>query len=276
MPARLPDYLMDLSCPRVRVSYRLFAWYSFKDSSGVWSVNFDSAIAIIPARYHSTRLPGKPVIEVRGKTLIEHVYRRVERAKMVDRILVATDDERIEKAVRRFGGNVVMTRKDHQSGTDRLAEAAADLPPEALVVNVQGDEPLIEPEVIDRAVTAAKAGDAEIVTLRTPLSGRAAIEDPNRVKVVVDREGFALYFSRSPVPSAGTTFLHLGLYVYRAGFLKRFTQLERTPLEIAEHLEQLRALEHGFRIRVVEVDSTSWGVDTAADLEKFELILGNT
>ena len=208
--------------------------------------------------------------------MIEHVYRRVERAGLIERILVATDDERIAQAVQRFGGNVMMTRIDHQSGTDRLAEAASGLPSEALVVNVQGDEPLIEPEVIDRAVAAARLGDAEIVTLRTPLRDRVSIEDPNRVKVVVDREGFALYFSRSPIPSAGTTFLHLGLYVYRSGFLKRFTQLERTPLEIAERLEQLRALEHGFRIRVVEVDSASWGIDTPADLKRFESLLEKT
>jgi len=240
----------------------------------VWNVNPDSAIAIIPARYQSTRLPGKPVIEVRGKTLIEHVYRRVEQAGSIERLLVATDDERIAQAVQLFGGNVIMTRIDHQSGTDRLAEAAANLPPDALVVNVQGDEPLIEPEVIDRAVAAARLGDSEIVTLRTKLTDRAAIEDPNRVKVVVNQDGLALYFSRSPIPSGGTTFLHLGLYVYRAGFLRRFTRLERTPLEIAERLEQLRALEHGFRIRVVEVESESWGIDTPADLEKFKSYLG--
>jgi 3-deoxy-manno-octulosonate cytidylyltransferase (CMP-KDO synthetase) len=239
-------------------------------------VNSDSAIAIIPARYQSTRLPGKPVLEIRGKTLIEHVYRRVEQAGLIEDIVVATDDERIAQAVQRFGGNVIMTRNDHQSGTDRLAEVAATLPPDALVVNVQGDEPLIEPEVIDRAVSAARLKDAEIVTLMTKLTDRSAIEDSNRVKVVVDRSGFALYFSRSPIPSSGTTFLHLGLYVYRAGFLKRFTRLERTPLEIAERLEQLRALEHGFRIRVVEVESASWGIDTPADLEKFKLLLSKT
>jgi len=240
----------------------------------VWNVNPDSAIAIIPARFQSTRLPGKPVIEVRGKTLIEHVYRRVEKAGSIERILVATDDERIAQAVQRFGGNVIMTRIDHQSGTDRLAEAAGKLPEDALVVNVQGDEPMIEPEVIDRAVAVARLKDSEIVTLRTKLADRADIEDPNRVKVVVNRDGLALYFSRSPIPSSGTTFLHLGLYVYRAGFLRRFTRLERTPLEIGERLEQLRALEHGFRIRVVEVESESWGIDTPADLEKFKSYLG--
>jgi 3-deoxy-manno-octulosonate cytidylyltransferase (CMP-KDO synthetase) len=238
-------------------------------------VNADSAIAIIPARYQSTRLPGKPVLEIQGKTLIEHVYRRVQKAESVERIVVATDDGRIAEAVKRFGGEVIMTRIDHQSGTDRLAEAASDLSEDALIVNVQGDEPLIEPEVIDQAVAAARLGDAEMVTLMALLEDRASIEDPNRVKVVVDREGFALYFSRSPVPSSGTTFLHLGLYVYRVGFLRKFTQLERTPLEIAERLEQLRVLEHGFRIRVVEVESASWGIDTPADLEKFKAVLGN-
>jgi len=238
------------------------------------NVNPESAIAIIPARYQSTRLPGKPVLEIRGKTLIEHVYRRVQQAGLIERILVATDDIRIAQAVQDFGGNAVMTRIDHQSGTDRLAEAAAGFPADAVVVNVQGDEPLIEPQVIDRAVSAARLGDAEIVTLCTRMTDRGMIEDPNRVKVVLNQDGFALYFSRSAIPSSGTTFLHVGLYVYRAGFLKRFTQLERTPLEIAERLEQLRALEHGFRIRVVEVESESWGIDTPADLEKFKSFLG--
>jgi len=233
-------------------------------------VNSDSAIAIIPARYNSTRLPGKPVIEIQGKTLIEHVYRRVELAKSVERILVATDDERIARAVERFGGNVTMTRSDHPSGADRLAEAANALPPDSLVVNVQGDEPLIEPDAIDKAITAARRRDADMVTLMTPLTDPAAIRDPNRVKVVADGNGMALYFSRSPIPSSGTTFLHLGLYVYRAEFLRKFTRLARTRLEIAERLEQLRALEHGFRIRMVEVESASWGIDTPADLEKFK------
>ena len=237
-------------------------------------MNPESAIAIIPARYNSTRLPGKPVIKVQGKTLIEHVYRRVQLAESVDRILVATDDARIAKAVENFGGNVAMTRLDHASGTDRLAEAAGALPPDTLVVNIQSDEPLIEPDSIDQAVSVARRGDAHIVTLMTPLSDEAEVRDPNRVKVVVDRDGFALYFSRSPIPSSGTTFLHLGLYVYRAEFLRKFAALERTPLEKAERLEQLRALEHGFRIRVVEVASASWGIDTPADLEKFKALLG--
>jgi 3-deoxy-manno-octulosonate cytidylyltransferase (CMP-KDO synthetase) len=233
----------------------------------------DAAIAIIPARYNSTRFPGKPIIEIDGKTLIEHVYRQVERAESVSRIVVATEDQRIADAVRRFGGTAIMTRNDHPSGTDRLAEAAQDYPNDTLVVNVQGDEPMIEPGDIDRAIAAAQLGDAEIVTLMTRLD-RAQADDPNRVKVVTDRHRIALYFSRSKIPSGGTCFLHLGLYVYRVGFLKKFTRLERTPLEISERLEQLRALEHGYRIRVVEVENESWGIDTPEDLERYKRIWG--
>jgi len=236
-------------------------------------MKFDVAIAIIPARFNSTRFPGKPLVEIDGKTLIEHVYRRVEQASLVRRIVVATDDLRIAEAVRRFGATAIMTRNDHQSGTDRLAEATASqgLDPDMLVVNVQGDEPMVEPEVIDKAISAACLGDAEIVTLMTRLDPADAA-DPNRVKVVTDRNGLALYFSRSKIPWGGTCSLHLGLYVYRVGFLKKFTKLEPAPLEMAERLEQLRALEHGYRIRVVEVESESWGIDTPADLERFRLI----
>jgi 3-deoxy-manno-octulosonate cytidylyltransferase (CMP-KDO synthetase) len=237
----------------------------------VFLMKVDAAIAIIPARFNSTRFPGKPLVEVDGKTLIEHVYRQVEQATLVSDILVATENSRIADAVRQFGGTAVMTRDDHPSGTDRLAEAAQDLPSDALVVNVQGDEPMIDPNDIDEAVTAARLGDAEIVTLKTKLAPSEA-DDPNRVKVVTDRSGIALYFSRSKVPSRGTCFLHLGLYVYRVDFLKKFAKLERTPLEIAEGLEQLRALEHGYRIRVVEVENESWGIDTPEDLERFKWI----
>ena len=234
----------------------------------------DAAIAIIPARFNSTRFPGKPVAEISGKTLIEHVYRRVEQASLVTRIVVATDDRRIAEAVQRFGGTAVMTRDDHPSGTDRLAEVAENLDSHALIVNVQGDEPMIEPSDIDRAITAARAGGVEIVTLMTKMDS-ATSGDPNRVKVVTDKDGIALYFSRSKIPSGGTCFLHLGLYVYRVDFLRKFAKLERTPLEIAERLEQLRALEHGYRIRVVEVEKESWGIDTPADLERFKEFVGS-
>jgi len=228
----------------------------------------DAAVAIIPARFNSTRFPGKPLAEIEGKPLIEHVYRRVAKANFVNRIVVATDDRRIADAVERFGGTAFMTRNDHPSGTDRLAEASQGFVPETLIVNVQGDEPMIEPGDIDQAVKAAAAGDAEIVTLMTKISDSTE-ENLNRVKVVTDRNGMALYFSRSRIPSRGTCFLHLGLYVYRVDFLQKFTKLERTPLEIAESLEQLRALEHGYRIRVIEVKNESWGIDTPEDLQRF-------
>lgn len=231
------------------------------------------SIAIIPARYESTRLPGKPLIQIAGRTLVEHVYRRVEKVRGLDRLIVATDDRRILETVEGFGGRAVMTRRDHRSGTDRLAEVARDLDPGTLVVNVQGDEPLIEPQVIEAALDAARVGDADVVTLKTPLTDVTAVGDPNHVKVVTDSNGLALYFSRSRVPSSGTAFLHLGLYVYSAGFLGTFERLQPTPLERAERLEQLRVLEHGFRIRVVEVASRSWGIDTPADLEAFERII---
>jgi 3-deoxy-manno-octulosonate cytidylyltransferase (CMP-KDO synthetase) len=228
----------------------------------------DAAVAIIPARFNSTRFPGKPLAEIDGKPLIEHVYRRVAKAGLVHRIVVATDDRRIADAVERFGGTAFMTRNDHPSGTDRLAEASQELAPDTLIVNVQGDEPMIDPADIDRAIAAAAVGDAEIVTLKTKINNFTE-EDPNRVKVVTDRDGIALYFSRSRIPSRGTCFLHLGLYVYRVGFLQKFTKLERTPLEIGENLEQLRALEHGYRIRVVEVEHESWGIDTPEDLQRY-------
>ena len=238
-------------------------------------MNGHGSIAIIPARYRSSRLPGKPLVEIAGRTLIEHVYRQVERVRTLDRILIATDDARILDAVRSFGGDAVLTRTDHRSGTDRLAEVAADLPDETIVVNVQGDEPLIEPEAIEAAIEAARKRDADAVTLMTPLEDPALVRDPNQVKVVVDRAGYALYFSRAPIPSSGPAFLHIGLYAYPARFIKTYTALDPSPLECAERLEQLRILEHGYRIRVVEVQSESWGIDTPADLETFQKLLGN-
>ena len=236
-------------------------------------MNGNGSVAIIPARYNSSRLPGKPLKQIEGRTLIEHVYRRVELARGLDRILVATDDDRIQEAVAAFGGDAVLTRSEHQSGTDRLAEAVAGMPDDTIVINVQGDEPLIEPELIEKALGAARLGDADVVTLMTPLSDPVAIADPNNVKVVADRFGIAMYFSRSPIPSSGPCFLHLGLYAYTASFLRSFTRLEPTHLERAERLEQLRILEHGYKIRVVEVRSDSWGIDTPDDLAAFQALL---
>ena len=231
--------------------------------------------AIIPARYASTRLPAKPLADIGGRTMIEHVYRHAADARSVDLVLVATDDDRIAQAVNAFGGEVRMTRADHASGTDRLAEVAAGLDHD-LIVNVQGDEPLITPKVIDAAVAAAADPAVTMSTLRCLLADADAWRDPDVVKVAVDRAGYALFFSRAPigldrdaapdVPVAVDR--HIGLYVYRRRFLLALSRLEPTPLERAERLEQLRALEHGFRIMTTRVDDDPIGVDTPADLDR--------
>ena len=216
-------------------------------------------IAIIPARYHASRLPGKPLADIAGKPMIQHVYERASRAR-VDDVVVATDDARIVEVVRGFGGQVVMTSSDHPSGTDRVAEVARALNAE-IVVNVQGDEPLLDPELINLAAAPLWA-DPNIVmsTLAHPLTDPADAVDPNVVKVVCNRAGFALYFSRAAIPhdrdgdnpgSPQGLLRHVGLYLYRADFLQRFSQLQPTRLERYERLEQLRALEHGYPIRVV-------------------------
>ncbi len=207
--------------------------------------------------------------------MIQRVYERAARAPGIERVLVATDDARIRTAVQGFGGEVVMTRADHRSGTDRIAEVAAGLDAE-VIVNVQGDLPLLDPAMV-AAAAAPLGADAGLpmATIKTPLHSRAERDDPNVVKVVTDRQGYALYFSRSPIPhrrgGAGDGELgdkHIGLYVYRRDFLLAFAQLAPTPLEQAERLEQLRALEWGFRIKVTHVDSASIEVDTPRDLER--------
>jgi len=234
------------------------------------------AVAIIPARYASTRLPGKPLLARTGRPLIQHVVEAVRGARRVDRIVVATDDERIAEAVRSFGGEAVMTRADHRCGTDRLAEAAEilQLADDRIVVNVQGDEPEIPPRCVDRLVELLGASDAPMATLVTPLPPEQAGE-VHRVKAVLDAAGRAMYFSRAPIPfdrdrAGGVAYrLHLGIYAYRAAFLQRFTQLPPTPAERAEKLEQLRALEHGYPIVAAEVQYGGAGIDTPEDYAAF-------
>jgi 3-deoxy-manno-octulosonate cytidylyltransferase (CMP-KDO synthetase) len=230
---------------------------------------------VIPARYAASRLPGKPLADIAGRPMVEHVYRRAAAARGVTAVIVATDDERIAKAVAGFGGRWVMTRPDHASGTDRIAEVARDLTCD-LIVNVQGDEPALAPTAIEQAI-APLAADRSVVmgTLGSPLDDASDPQNPHVVKVLVDRQGFALYFSRAPVPyrreagAPGSAVLrHVGLYVYRRDFLLTLASLPRTPLERAESLEQLRALEHGYRIRVVETAYQSLSVDTPEDLER--------
>lgn len=242
--------------------------------------------AVIPARYASTRFPGKPLAELCGKPMIQWVCEGAARCPLIDRVLVATDDERIAAAVTAFGGRAVMTRADHPTGTDRLAEVAAGIDSE-LIVNVQGDEPLIDPAMIEAAVQPLLDNAAiPMGTLKTPLTSLEEFHNPNVVKVVTDRQGFALYFSRAPIPHprdfAGelasrwrelACAKHVGLYVYRREFLLAFPKLEPTPLEDQEKLEQLRALEHGFRIRVAETALGVQGVDTPEDLERVRRLL---
>jgi 3-deoxy-manno-octulosonate cytidylyltransferase (CMP-KDO synthetase) len=230
-----------------------------------------AVVAVIPARYESSRFPGKPLADIGGRPMIEHVYRRAAEARLVDAVVVATDDQRIADAVAAFGGVARLTRSSHRTGTDRVAEVAAELSC-GIVVNVQGDEPLIDPAMIT-AVIAPLRDDASVqmTTARRVLTDPEDLLNPHVVKVVADARGDALYFSRAPIPNgagAGTAFVHVGLYAFRRDFLLRFAALPQTPLELAESLEQLRALEHGHRIRTVVTEHHSIGVDTPDDLER--------
>jgi 3-deoxy-manno-octulosonate cytidylyltransferase (CMP-KDO synthetase) len=244
-----------------------------------------STIVVIPARYESTRFPGKPLALIAGRPMIEHVYRRASGARGVLRVLVATDDERIFDAVTRFGGDAVMTSAAHATGTDRLAEVAPALDCE-VVVNVQGDEPLVAPEMIEQAIAPFVSDPAlQMTSLRSAISSPDDLRDPNVVKVVVDREDFALYFSRAPIPCDrdGQTdgarepigWRHIGLYAYRRTFLPRYAALASTPLERRERLEQLRALEHGIRIKVPATAHEALGVDTPDDLARVEALVAS-
>jgi len=230
---------------------------------------------VIPARYGATRLPGKPLAEIDGRPMIWYVWEKARRAQVPSRVVVATDDERIAAVVRGFGGEAVMTSPACASGTDRVAEAARGMG-EEVFVNLQGDEPLMHPSVID-AVAAPLVFDPDVrmSTAALPQDDPAEFLRPSVVKVVVDARGDALYFSRSPIPhyrDAGTGRYrkHLGIYGYRREFLFRVAALPPSPLEEAERLEQLRVLENGYRIRVVDVAHDSVGVDTAEDLKAVE------
>jgi 3-deoxy-manno-octulosonate cytidylyltransferase (CMP-KDO synthetase) len=267
-------------------------------------------VALIPARYGSTRFPGKPLALLRGKPMIQHVYEQTQAVRNLARIIVATDDERIAKVIRAISGEVAMTRADHPTGTDRLAEAAERLSAD-IIVNVQGDLPFFPPAMVENAVTALINAPAAVMsTVRTPIYEIDEWHNINVVKVVTDHNGLALYFSRSPIPydwgqgsgvwgqgSGRSTFnvqrpepksqipnpksqnleprailgyRHIGLYAYRRDFLFTFTKLPRTPLEQTEQLEQLRALEWGYRITVSETERPTIEIDTPEDLRRAE------
>jgi 3-deoxy-manno-octulosonate cytidylyltransferase (CMP-KDO synthetase) len=240
-----------------------------------------SAVGIIPARYASTRFPGKPLVEIAGVPMIERVYERTCQAKSLDAVYVATDDERIAEACASFGATVLMTRADHATGTDRLAEAASGLDAD-VIVNVQGDEPLIEPSVIDAAVAALHDAPDTVMSTVVHAMEAEATGDPNRVKVVLDQHGHALYFSRNQVPyprgePVGPCWQHVGLYTYRRDFLLAFVNLPRTPAEQTEELEQLRVLEHGYKIRCAIVEGwQSAPVDVPEDVSRVEALLAQS
>ncbi|WP_447592747.1 3-deoxy-manno-octulosonate cytidylyltransferase [Aquipseudomonas campi] len=246
---------------------------------------------VIPARYASTRLPGKPLQDIAGKPMVQHVWEQAKKSA-AERVVVATDDARIVEACQAFGAEVVLTRVDHNSGTDRLAEVATHLglAADAIVVNVQGDEPLIPPLIIDQvAANLARNSQAAIATLAEPIEAVQALFNPNVVKVVTDQNGLALTFSRAPLPWARDAFAqdrdtlpsdipyrrHIGIYAYRAGFLHDFVSWGPCWLEEGESLEQLRALWHGVRIHVADaLEAPPTGVDTAEDLERVRRLLG--
>jgi 3-deoxy-manno-octulosonate cytidylyltransferase (CMP-KDO synthetase) len=239
-------------------------------------------VGVIPARFASTRLPGKPLLSDTGRPLIRHVVEAARRAQSLERIIVATDDDRIADAVAGFGGEVVMTRADHPSGTDRVAEVAAKLDGAEIIVNLQGDEPEVSGESLDRVVAMLRDDPGAVMaTLATPIRDEATYRDPACVKVVCSSRGRALYFSRSPIPChrdglpdpakapRPIAFLHLGLYAYRRDFLLSIAALPPSPLEAAEKLEQLRVLDAGYPIAVGIVEEASVGIDTPEDYRRF-------
>lgn len=236
------------------------------------------AVVVIPARYGSSRFPGKPLVPLKGRPLLQHTFERARGSRLAREVLIATDDERIQLAAEGFGARVIMTGKGHVSGTDRVAEAAGKIDAD-IFVNLQGDEPLIRPAMIDDVIMLLEEPGADISTLASRIIFGEHPEDytdPNVVKTVFDKKGFALYFSRSPIPHGrggkepGAAYKHLGIYGYKKEALLRLAGLPPTPLEESEGLEQLRALEHGMRIRVKETGFDTIGVDTPQDLEKVE------
>ena len=236
---------------------------------------------IIPARYGSSRLEGKPLIEVCGKPIIQWVYEKAQQAKLADIIIVATDDERIFNAVKSFGGNVEMTSVEHKCGSDRIKEVVMRHPEISYIVNLQGDEPLIKPGSIDEVIKNVKEDiSADISTLVREITAQEA-ENPNLVKCVIDNSDFAMYFSRSKIPferniGKSSFYGHLGIYGYKREALIKMTELSQSSYEQSESLEQLRALQNGMKIKTTLVDFVPVGIDTAEDLERFKSIISKT
>lgn len=239
-------------------------------------------VIVIPARYASTRLPGKPLLDIGGKTLLQRVYEEARRSRLADTILIATDDQRIAHLAQTFGAEAVITDPSLPSGTDRVFAAVqghgADL-----IINLQGDEPFIDPAMIDRLFSALQERDVEMATLCCPLTKVDEYQNPNTVKVVLNKSGFALYFSRAPIPHIAapnsefrtpqSLFKHIGVYAFTRSFLKQFVSMPKSSLEEAESLEQLRVLENGYPIRVLVTEYRGFGIDTPEDLERARKLL---
>jgi 3-deoxy-manno-octulosonate cytidylyltransferase (CMP-KDO synthetase) len=238
-----------------------------------------TAVGIIPVRYESTRFRGKVLADIGGKPMIQHVWEKAKKAVLLDELIVAADDERVISAVRSFGGKAVLTSVDHQSGTDRINEAVQNLKTD-VVINIQSDEPMLVPAMIDALVTAlSEDKNLLMATFRKKINDQDQINDPNIVKVVVDSKNFAMYFSRTSIPfshsasAAATYYKHIGLYGYTKYFLSVFSKLPVSSLETFEGLEQLRALENGYKIKVLETQHDTVGVDTPEDLENVRIKL---
>ena len=236
-----------------------------------------NVVGVIPARYSSTRFEGKIIADVLGKPMIQHVYERAKEARLLEDVIIAADDDRVINAIKEFGGKVIFTSPDQPTGSDRIAEVVNPLDVR-VVVNIQGDEPLIRPKMINDLASALLEDESIVMaTLIKKIDNPEDVSNPNVVKVVVDKDGFALYFSRSPIPyartSSGICYKHIGLYAYTKDFLFTFTNLPALNLESSEALEQLRALEYGYKIKTVETEYDTVGVDTPEDLEKVKAIL---
>ena len=237
-------------------------------------------LGIIPARWASTRFPGKPLHLIAGKPLVQHVWERCQQCNLLDNVVVATDDTRISEACQSFGAEVAMTSSEHPTGTDRIAEAASSRPEATHIINIQGDEPLIDPALIDQlGQSLLDDAGVSMATAANPISDDALMADPNVVKVVMAQNGDALYFSRSAIPyrraesPALKLYRHKGIYAYRRDFLEKFITWKPSPLELAESLEQLRALENNARIKVLITDDESPGVDTLEQAQQIEALL---
>ncbi len=235
-------------------------------------------LCVIPARYASTRLPGKPLADIVGKPMIQHVYERSAQATIPQQVVVATDDEKVFQAVQQFGGKVVMTSSEHQTGTDRLAEVASKYAEVDVIINVQGDEPLIDPKVIDELAREFLNDTALQMASVMSIMDTEDYQNPNAVKVVTDLNNNALYFSRSLLPyprvaGKANVYKHIGIYAYKKDFLLKFAKLEPTPLEQSESLEQLRALENGYKIKMIKTKSKFIGVDSIEDLQTVNELL---